>query len=43
MKVFILTKLEYLSLWNYASVLPLYAPTNISEDHEHKISISQKV
>jgi hypothetical protein len=23
-------------------VLLLYAPTNISEDHEHKISISQK-
>jgi hypothetical protein len=23
-------------------VLLLYAPTNISEDHEHKISIPQK-
>jgi hypothetical protein len=42
MKVFMYIILGYLLLWDYASVLLLKAPTNISEDHEHKISISQK-
>ena len=39
---FYLDQLEYLSLWNYASVLLLYAPKNLSEDHEHKVFISQR-
>jgi hypothetical protein len=42
MKVFIYILLGYLSLWDYFNMLFLKAPTNLSEEHEHKISISQK-
>jgi hypothetical protein len=42
MKVFIYILLGYLSLWDYLNVLLLKAPTNLSEEHEHKISMSQK-
>jgi hypothetical protein len=42
MKVFIYILLGYLSLWDYFNVLLLKAPTNLSEGHEHKSSISQK-
>ena len=42
MKVFIYILLGYLSFWYHLNVLLLKAPTNLSEEHEHKISISQK-
>jgi hypothetical protein len=42
MKVFIYIILGYLSLWDYFNMLFLKTPTNISEEHKHKISISQK-
>jgi hypothetical protein len=42
MKVFIYILLGYLSLWEYFNMLLLKGQTNLSEEHEHKISISQK-
>jgi hypothetical protein len=42
MKVFIYNILGYLTLWYYFNALLLKTPTNISEEHKHKISISQK-
>jgi hypothetical protein len=41
MRVFIYILLGYLSLWYYFNMLLLKDPTNLSEEHEHKISISQ--
>jgi hypothetical protein len=42
MNFFIYILLGCLSLWDYLNVLLLKTPTNLSEEHEHKISISQK-
>jgi hypothetical protein len=37
MKFFIYILLGYLSLWDYFNMLLLKTPTNLSEEHEHKI------